>query len=741
VGDISAIDRQVDSRGHLGLGRGADAVLRNEISGVVHGHAVQVQSIHGDVYFGAVPAERMPAPCQLPAAPVTFTGRSRELAALRQVVADGIPEATRLAVVAGAGGAGKTSLVSYWLHQMRGRFEGGQFYADLGGHQPGGPVSPGDVLGGFLRALGVAPERVPVSLAEQSALWRSLTAGQRVIVFLDNAASAAQVRALLPGAGPNLVAVTTRRRLPGLAMDGARFVLLGPLEQADAVELLDRVAGAGRTSSDPEAAQAVVTLCGRLPLAVCVSAARLAAHPDWPVSRVAGELALERHRLAALSIEEDMSVRAAFDVSYRALGSEAARLYRLAALIPGADFCPGLAAAGTATDPERVSDLLGVLADASLLEETADQRFGFHDLVRLHARELAAGEPPGEQRAVVTRSVQWYLRRAVDADLVVISGRWRLGPVYGQARQTGPAYAGPAQALAWLETQLPGLAAAVRAAHDQQLHEEAWQLCEALWGLFAFRKHFGLWIELHLLGIASAQACGNRRAEARMHAQLGLAYRQLGRHGQAHGEFAAALDLDRAEGHSAGEATALEHLGLTSLSTGNLDKAITLFEEARTIFQRADVPRGVAMMTCHIGEAHRDAGRYQQAAGFLAEASGLSAALGDSYNQARALTGLGQALTGDGKPAQAMAPLDEALTIMTVQGAPYEQARVQVAIALAASQLGHAAQAREQFSRALAIYQELGAPEADPVRCQLEALSADAAGRTDITSDKGEPAA
>jgi tetratricopeptide (TPR) repeat protein len=716
-------------------------VWRNELGGVVRGSAIQAQSIHGDLYFGTAPAARMPSPGQLPAAPATFTGRSRELAVLQQIVADEMPDATRLVVIAGVGGAGKTSLVSYWLHQLRGRYEGGQFYVDLRSHQPGGPASPGEVLGGFLRALGIAPEQVPVGLAEQSALWRSLTAGRRVIVFLDNAASAAQVRALLPGAGPSLVAVTTRRRLPGLAMDGARFVVLGPLEETDAVELLGRIAGAGRARSELGAAQAVVTLCGRLPLAVCVSAAHLVAHPGWTVSRVAGELAEERHRLAALAIEEDMSVRAVFDASYRALDPEIACLYRLAALIPGADFGPALAAAATATDPERIDDLLGVLADASLLEEASDHRFRFHDLVRLHARELADAESPGEQEAVVTRSAGWYLREAVAADLVVIPGRWRLGPAYEQMRQAEPAYAGPAQALAWLETELPGLVAAVRAAHDQKLHEQVWQLCEALWGLFAFRKHFRLWIEVHLLGVASARACGDRRAEARMHAQLGLAYFQLGRYQRARDEFTGALVLDRDEGHRVGEATALEHLGLTSLAENQLDEAIRTFEEARTIFVQADVPRGVAMMTCHIGEVHRDAGRYQEAARFLTEASRLSAALGDSYNQARALTGLGQALTGDGQPAEAMTPLDDALAIMAAHGAPYEQARVQVAIAQAAGQLGNPAQAREHLRQALETYEELGAPEAEPVRRQLDTLSAEAPGCSDITSDNGEPAA
>ena len=708
---------------------------------MVRGSAIQAQSIHGDLYFGMAPAARMPAPGQLPATPTTFTGRSRELAALQQIVADQSPHTTGLVVIAGVGGVGKTSLASYWLHQVRGRYEGGQLYADLGGYQPSGPTSPSEVLGGFLRALGMQPERVPVSLPEQSALWRSLTAGQPLIVFLDNAASAAQVRVLLPGAGPSLVAVTTRRRLPGLAIDGARFVPLGPLEKSDALELLDRIAGAGRARSEPGAAQAVVTLCGRLPLAVCVSAARLVAHPGWPVSRLATELAEERRRLAALAIQEDMSVRAVFDASYRALDPGIARLYRLSALIPGTDFCPALAAVATDTEPERISDLLGVLTDASLLEEADGHRFRFHDLVRLHAREQAASDLPDEQRAVVARSVQWYLREAVAADLVVIPGRWRLGPVYQQARPARPAYAGPAEALAWLETELPGLSAAVRAASDQGLHGQAWQLCEALWGLFAFRKHFRLWIEVHLLGIASARACGDHRAEARMHVQLGLAYRQLDRHRQARDEFAEALVLDRGQGHSVGQATALEHLGLTSLSEDRLEQAISLFEEARTIFRQADVPRGVAMMTCHIGEVHRDAGRYREAADFLAEAGRLSAALGDSYNQARALTGLGQVLTGDGQSAEAMGPLDEALAIMTAHGAPYEQARVQVAIAEAAVRLGNPARAREELSQALGTYEELGAPEAEPVRRQLDRLSADPAGCTDTTSENGEPPA
>ena len=410
----------------------------NELSGTVHGSAVQAGSIHGGVHFSVTPAGpvQLPVPAQLPPAAPYFTGRAGELAALESIAAERDP-ARRLvvAVVSGAGGIGKTSLASYWLHGISERYQGGVLYADLRGHTPDAATPPGMILTGFLAALGTPPERIPVDLGEQAKLYRSLTSGRRMLVLLDNAATAAQVRALLPGPGPrsagqaaetgepaelaSLVVVTTRWRIIGLALDGARFLELGPMDDPSGTELLGRMVGPVRAAAEAAAIRSVVRLCGGLPLAVCIAGARLASHARWPVSRVAAELASEQRRLGVLSIAGDLSVRAAFDVSCRALPAEAQQLYRLLSLVPGPDFGAGLAAAVAAVSLPEATALLDVLAAASRLEETAEGRFRFHDLVRLHAREQVQAEPEQERTAAVAGAVEWYLTQAVAADIVM----------------------------------------------------------------------------------------------------------------------------------------------------------------------------------------------------------------------------------------------------------------------------------------------------------------------------------
>ena len=712
VGDVG------ESRDRLAAGIGAGPTWGNELSGTVLGPAVQAGSIHGDVHL-STGAPAMPVPGQLLPTPVNFTDRAGELADLRGILKNGEPERpVTLAVIVGVGGVGKTSLVLRWLHEVRERYPGGQLYGDLGGHRPSGAARPGDVLGRFLRALGIPPERVPLSLDEMAALYRSVTDGRRLVVMLDDAASAAQVRALLPGPGPSLVAVTTRWRIAGLAIDGAHFTELGPLEEADAVELLGRVAGPARVQSEPRAARHVARLCGGLPLAVCVSGARLAPRPSWPVERMVRELASERDRLGALSLTGDLSVRAVFDVSYQGLPAEAARMYRELSLVPGPGFGVDLAAAATATDPATAARLLDALTEASLLEETAGGWYRFHDLVRLHAREQAAID----RDAVIARSVQWYLRAAVAADLVVIPGRWQLGSLYDHARQLPPAYDHPAEALDWLERALPGLLTALDAARDHGLHEQAWQLCEAMWGLFLYRKHFRHWIDATQVGVAEAQACGDLRAEARMRDQLGFAYLNLNRYADAIEQFTPAMELAQQAGHRLGEAAARANLGLTLLGLQRPDEALGQFETARAIHQDLGRPRGIALMTRHIGEAHCDAGRYPQAIDALLEARRVFAALPDAYNEARAKTSLAQTYLLAGRPTDALGPLKQALATLTSLGARYKQADIHVSLADAAGQLADPGRARGHLEQALAIYAEVGAPEEGHIRQRLDAL-------------------
>jgi tetratricopeptide (TPR) repeat protein len=668
-------------------------------------------------------------PSQLLPVPPNFINRDTELAALLSLLGGTEPRRpVTLSVIVGVGGAGKTSLALRWLHDLVGRFPAGQLYADLRGHHPDTTVGPGEILGRFLRSLGVAPERIPLELDEAAALWRSVTAGRPMIMLLDNAASAAQVRALLPGPGPSLVAVTTRWRLGGLAIDGAHFTELGPLVERDAIELLARVMGTTRASAEPEAARAVVRMCGQLPLAVCISAARLAANPRWRVERVAAELASERDRLTALTLTEDLSVRATFDMSYQALPPEAPQAYRSLSLVPGPDFSRDLAAAALAATPGETAQVLDQLTGASLLEEMAEGRFRYHDLVRLHAREHADADPESERGFVVARAVDWYLESAVAADLVIIPGRWQLSGLFSQARQRPPAFPSPAEALAWLEAELPGLLAAVQAAHDAGLHEHVWQLCEALWGLFLYRRHFRHWIAAHETGIASAQACGDLRAQARMRDQLGFAYLTLRRYDVAEEQFTQAVSLAQQAGHRLGEAAPLEHVGLTLLATHRPDEALPYFIQAQSTYEELGRRRGVALMTRRIGEAHRDSGRYQESIATLDQARREFAALPDAYNEARATTDLAEAHIQAGQSADAVALLTEALATITRLGARDKQAGIHVLLADAAERQDDAARARDHLAQALVIYTELGAPEAAQVseRLATSPASADA---------------
>ncbi|MBO0802452.1 MAG: tetratricopeptide repeat protein [Nocardiopsaceae bacterium] len=752
--------------GNRGEGEGGGPGWHNEVSGSAGGPVVQARAIYGDVRIGDSPSRSRPSPPrQLPAAPANFTGRDEELDTLERLAcASDVACGLAIVVIVGPGGLGKTSLAARWLHSAGHRYPGGVLSADLGGHQMADAVQPSEVLDGFLRVLGVTPESIPGTMHEQAALFRSVTAGRRTVVFLDNAVSAAQVRVLLPGPGPepgatagfgadatressdqipagepgwpSLVLVTTRWRIAGLAVDGARFLELGPLEETTAAQLFGRVVGPERALAEQAESREAVRLCGGIPLALCVAGARLAAHPRWPVSRIVRNLSVEHARLSALSLAGDLSVRAAFDVSYRALSAPTAQAYRAVALIPGPDFSAALASAAM-DDEEHGQDLLDALVDASLLSETPDGRYRMHDLARLHAREQEGPDLLSGPHGVIARSVAWYLCHAVAADRVVLPGRWRLGPLYADD-SAPPAYASAADALEWMESHLPGLLAAVRAAHDSGLHPQAWQLCEALWGTLLFRKHYSAWLDSHQIGLNSARACADRHAQAQMHIQLGAAHRSLGDLGTAARHFSRALELFRDVGHQLGEASALDQLGVVQLRNGRHNEAISDFTKALDIHQTLGRPRGIALMNLNIGQALDASGRQDQAAGYLRTAAGQFESIGEPYHRARALTALGTALIGSGRTGDAEEPLLAALATAEELGASYERAHAHVRLADLAGALGQSARAAQHLEQALVLFTELNAPQADSVRARLEESGDQVAGSAG-PDDEGRP--
>ncbi|MFE0193228.1 BTAD domain-containing putative transcriptional regulator [Streptomyces sp. NPDC058989] len=416
-----ALDHFHRTRRHLKdqLGIDPGRVLSEAYLAVLDGSGAGARQGPGRPVAAAPPAapyaaDHRPAPlprvAQLPPGILDFCGRERELAVLDQHL-ERVPR-PHCVVLAGGGGAGKTTLAVQWAHRLRAEFPDGQLFADLRGFERP-PMRAGTVLSSFLLALGVPEARIPESVAERAALYRSLLAGRRMLVLLDNAGTAEQTRPLLPSAPGCLAVVTSRRRLSGLVVrDGAVLVTVGPLAPGDALQLLGNALGRQRIEADPAAARALVEWCERLPLALRIAAARLMAHPEWPLEFWTKKLADERRRLQELSAHDaDLAVEANLYLSYRALSSGAARLFRVLGLHPGPGVELPAAAALAGQDLERTRRHLAELCDAHLLQEQAQGHYVRSELVRLYAAQRVASEESRSAQDLAVRRLLDHFTR------------------------------------------------------------------------------------------------------------------------------------------------------------------------------------------------------------------------------------------------------------------------------------------------------------------------------------------
>jgi len=355
-------------------------------------------------------------PRRIQAGTPDFVGRAPELAVLHGMLdAAAAGQPVVISAVGGTAGVGKTTLALHFAHQVTGRFPDGLLYVNLRGFDPSQlPVTPEEAIRGFLDALQVAPASIPAGPAAQAALYRSLTAGRRMLVLLDNARDSEQVRPLLPGSPGGLVLVTSRSELPGLLADGARALGLGLFSDTEALDLLARRIGAARVAAEPEAARELIRLCARLPLALAITAARATARPGFPLAALAGELRDADGRLDALDTGEQIAdARAVFSWSYDGLPPAPARMFRLLGLHPGPDITTAAAASLAAVTPGEARDQLGELTRGHLLSEPVPGRYVLHDLLRVYAAERARAQD-GEQacREATRRFLDHYLHRA-----------------------------------------------------------------------------------------------------------------------------------------------------------------------------------------------------------------------------------------------------------------------------------------------------------------------------------------
>jgi DNA-binding SARP family transcriptional activator/tetratricopeptide (TPR) repeat protein len=670
------------------------------------------------------------APAQLPTAPSGFTARTAEIrqldALLDEAGHSGHPVIT---TIAGTAGVGKTSLAVYWAHRVADRFPDGQLYVNLRGFDPGGQVmDPAEAVRGFLDAFGVPADRVPAGVEAQTGLYRSLLAGKRVLVVLDNAATAEQVRPLLPGAAGCMAVVTSREQLTALVTtEGAQPLALDVLTVAEARQLLVARLGSARVAAEPQAVEVLIRLCARLPLALAIVAARAVTRPGFPLTALAGELSGDqirpdaRTRLDALDGGDAYTqIRAVFSWSYQRLSPAAARLFRLLGRHVGPDISVPAAASLAAVPATGVRPLLAELNRAHLLDEHGPGRHTFHDLLRAYATELAADTADGdEQRAARQRVLDHYLHTAYAASLLLNPHRQPITIDPPQPGVRPEPLADHAQALAWFSAERAVLVAAVRWAGETEFPAYAWQLA---WTCTTFFERRGHWQELAMTQRAALTAARNgsdRVGQANAHYGLARAYFRLGRHEEAVTNFRSALDIFGELGDRTRQART--HLGIAGIRDlqGHARDALTQAEQALDIARAGTNKPLQANALNAVGWYHARLGDGRQALAYCQQALVLQQELGDYNGQATTWDSLGYAHHHLGEYARAVACYEHAVALYRDLGDRYYEADTLIHLGDSQHALGDVAAAQASWQDSVAILDELQHAAADTVRAKL----------------------
>ncbi|GLY66953.1 tetratricopeptide repeat protein [Amycolatopsis taiwanensis] len=697
--------------------------VRNLMPGSA-GAVVQADRIEKVVLTQAsAPApHRTRVPCQVPAAKGRFVNRRRELARARRLVDVGGRRPPRILVVGGMPGVGKSALGFRVAESVRESYSGGVLYINFTELRGGPEPAVSDALVSCLRALGVADAVIPSSLAELTKLFRSHTADEPVLVMLDDVTETGQVRPLVPAAPGSAVLVTSTGRLPELSLDGAELLWLEPLDQTSGERLIKGVCR--RAGEEPDALAELVELCGRLPIALEIAAARLRDRPGLSVRALCAEIADTSRGLAALSVGREARVSAVFSLSYRDLPAAAQRMYRLLGALPFRDFDLGLVAVAAGAEQAVAEELLDLLVGAGLLSENADGRCGFHGLVRRHAIDQAHVEDSeDEQINALHRTVRYLLIRTVSADLAAMdSGRLRITPSTEIVRGVTDPFAGEhpkARALDWLDAERANLLAAMKAAADRGWHDMCWQLAESVTALYVSRRYLVDWAESATIGANSAHLGKNAAAEARLRSFGSRAWTELGDLDRAGRELNAALPLAERAGNPRLLASVWE---MVARYRDHAEPAAAgqAYDRALELFAGADDGRGVAFTTYFHGRSLAMRARWAEALDVLERARDLVAEVDDERMRGRVLTTLGTTLGRLGRDTEAVEALRQAIGLLG--GHRHFEAQAWEALGEIAISAGDAAYGREALRRAVEIHTDLGGPDAERLRVKLAGL-------------------
>ncbi len=627
----------------------------------------------------------------------------------------------RVAAVTGTGGVGKSALAVHVAHRLSARFPAGQLFVDLQGSSQA-PVPTSAALARLLRHLGVPDADIPADVAERAAEFRTRMADLAMLIVLDDAADAAQVRLLLPGNASSAVLITSRGWLADL--EGARVLALGALDRADAHELFAGICGRQRVSAEPDATDSVLGACAGLPMAIRIAAARLVSRPGWQVGSLATLLSDEVRRLTELAVG-DLAVRASFQVSYTALrrsadrGEEISRAFRLLGLWHGPDVSRPAAAALLGCGEAAASELLERLVDIHMLDSPAAHRYRFHDLVRVFAAECASQDESAESRTqALARIVQWYSRSAASA-----LTRLELPPRRTLAIGADPAirpmeFADYDSAAAWLQTEQDNLANAVSLAAREQLHDSSAQLAEVVWYSFK-RSPWDGWLSVLELGVTSAAATGNVAAQAWLHNYLGIALLYRGRCLEALDHLELALPLSRQAEDRECEATVVGNLGIAHKELNRFDTAIEHFEQAMRLDPDPQ-RRGRIMM--NLGMINISVGRLDDGAASMESGMAIISSSGDLQAESLGWTFLAQAYRHLGRYGEAVSAARKALEISRRLHDDYQQAAAWTALGEILVDSGQLARGRSCLTSAYRLADRLGVPEAKQLAASIAAL-------------------
>jgi len=665
-------------------------------------------------------------PAQLPADLPDFTGRAAELDALDALLpaGDEEPPAMLIATIHGLAGTGKTALAVHWGHRIAARFPDGQIYVNLRGFHPSGVVmGPLEALRGVFDAIGVDPRQLPQGLDAQAALYRSLMAGRRTLLLLDNARDAEQVRPLLPGSRGCLVVVTSRHQLPSLvAIEQARPTKLCVLPDDDARAYLLSRLGPRASAADSAEIDSIVRLCGGLPLALSLVAARSALNPHSSIAAIAEQLSADHGTLNSfVDTDPAIDLKTIFSWSYERLSPFAARLFRLLAIHPGPDAAPATVASLAGAPVRETRAGLDELVHASLAREPSPGRYLLHDLVRAYAAERSQDtDPEPERRDALARMLDHYTRTA-RAAVQLLDPQWELDPDPTTVEGAAPVDIGdPAAARTWLTVEHHSAVAAVELAAQYSLDTHLCRLAGMLSDIFQRHGHWRDQVAMQTLALAAGRRLGDLSVKAAAHRSLGSAYARLNQLDEAEEHLTASLGLFEAVGDRANQGRS--HRGLAYLhgQQGRYDLALASSQCALELYRTADDPAGVASALNDTGWCHAMLGHFGEALTHCRQALDALSELGIANAVASTWDSLGYIHAGLGERQEAVAAYTRAVEMFHELGDRYNEADALVHLGDCQHELGEVDAARDAWRRALQLLEVLGHATAQDVRARLD---------------------